>query len=178
LTHDPSSNELYLLTPKRIRGVIDGVNIIQVACGDAHSMALAQNGVVYGWGYTSNGQLGIGVTSDNWTPQSPYPLQVKEPVVIEKLAHTKITDIFAGSLFSLFLNDKKELFGCGLNDYNQLGLEKTIPKFQNNNLDNYRQIASNKTNECAVPKKIDCFTSMPILNVTCGEDHSLAVTFS
>ena len=44
------------------------------------------------------------------------------------------------SLFLLFLNDKKELFGCGLNDYNQLGLEKNITRI-NNNLDHLRHVA-------------------------------------
>jgi alpha-tubulin suppressor-like RCC1 family protein len=175
LTHDIQNNELYLTVPKRVRGAIDGINIIQVACGDAHSLALAQNGTVYGWGYTSNGQLGLGVSSDTYTTSSQYGLQIKEPVLIEKLMNTKITDIFAGSLFSLFLNDKKELYGCGLNDYNQLGLEKVIHKYQQNQLDQYKQIQSGKNNESAVPKKIDCFTSMPILNVACGENHSLAV---
>lgn len=173
LTHDPSTNELYLMIPKRIRSTIEGVNIVQIACGDAHSLALSQHGVVYGWGYTNSGQLGLGITGDTYTPSSKYSIQVKEPTVIEKLAHAKITEIFAGSTFSLFLNDRKELYGCGLNDYNQLGIERTVTKITN--LDNFRQSSSNKTTESAIPKKIDCFTSMPILNVACGENHSLAV---
>lgn len=96
---------------------------------------------------------------------------------MERLSNVKITDIFAGSTFSLFLNDKKELYGCGLNDYNQIGLEKNVTRI-NHNLDHYRHVSSsNKTTECPVPRKIDCFTSMPILNVACGENHSLAVFY-
>ncbi len=173
LTHDASTNELYLTVPKKIKSV-EHLVMIQIACGDAHSLSLTQNGQVFGWGYTNSGQLGLGITGDNYDPSSPYSLQVKEPVVIERLANARITEIFAGSTFSLFLNDKKELYGCGLNDYNQLGLEKNIMRV-NNNLDHLRHVASNKNNESAVPKKIDCFTSMPILNVACGENHSLAV---
>lgn len=110
LNHDPKTNELYLTTPKRIRGSIDGQFVIQVACGDAHSLGLTQNGEVYGWGYTNSGQLGLGVTQDNFQPGvSKVGLQVIEPVLIEKLKPLKIVEIFAGSTFSLFMNEKKEV---------------------------------------------------------------------
>mmetsp|Transcript_24849 Transcript_24849/g.22031 ORF Transcript_24849/g.22031 Transcript_24849/m.22031 type:complete len:102 (+) Transcript_24849:2548-2853(+) len=62
LTHDQKKNELYLLIPMKVGGAIENVKIIQVACGDAHSLALSQNGQVYGWGYTNSGQLGLGVS--------------------------------------------------------------------------------------------------------------------
>ena len=174
LTHDKETNDLYLAFPKKIRGAIDGVQIVQVACGDAHSLALSKSGSVYGWGYTNSGQLGLGVTGETYDPKGPYGLQVREPALIEKLNHTKVTEIFAGSTFSLFLNDKKELFGCGLNDNNQLGIEKNVTRV--NNLDNFRNAPQAKLHESGVPRKVECFTSMPILNVACGENHSMGVS--
>jgi len=169
------NNELFLTVPKRVRGALEGVQIVQVACGDAHSLALTNKGQVYGWGYTNSGQLGLGITGDNFDPTAHATLQVKEPKLIDKINHMKTKEIFSGSTFSLFLNEKKELYGCGLNDYNQLGIEKSVTKI-NNNLENYRHASFNRTTESPIPKLIDCFTYMPILNVACGENHSLAVT--
>lgn len=43
-------------------------------------------------------------------------------------------------------------------------------------IDNYRNPASNVIfSECPVPKKVDCFQQIPVLNVSCGENHSIAV---
>jgi len=174
MIHNAGNNELYLTVPKRVRGAIEHLMIVQVACGDAHSLALSDKGQVYGWGYTNSGQLGLGITGDNFDPSANATLQVKEPKLIERLNNMRIKEIFSGSTFSLFLNEKKELYGCGLNDYNQLGIEKSVTKI-NNNLENYRHASFNRTTESPIPKLIDCFTLMPILNVACGENHSLAV---
>lgn len=110
MIHDPSTNELYLTTPKRIRGALDGQFVTQVACGDAHSLALTNLNQVYGWGYTNSGQLGLGVNQDNFEPGvSRYNLQVLEPVLIERLRAAKIVKIYAGSTFSLFMNEHQEV---------------------------------------------------------------------
>ena len=49
-----------MATPKRILGLLENVAVKQIVAGDAHSLALANNGFVYGWGYNNCGQLGIG----------------------------------------------------------------------------------------------------------------------
>jgi alpha-tubulin suppressor-like RCC1 family protein len=134
MTFDQSTNEIFLMVPKRIKGLLENVNIVQVACGDAHTLALASNGSVYGWGYTNSGQLGLGYTDENADPNLGQLLQIKYPVRIDKLGSTKIVEIYAGSTFSLFLNEKRELYATGLNDYCQLALEKNIMQITNNNV--------------------------------------------
>ena len=110
-THDAEKNELYLTVPKRVRGILDGLFVAQVACGDAHSLALTQMGHVYAWGYSHSGQLGLGVSQDNFDPEhSKYGLNVQEPALVETLTRHKIAEIFAGSTFSLFMNEKKEVW--------------------------------------------------------------------
>jgi alpha-tubulin suppressor-like RCC1 family protein len=176
-TYDAETNDVYLAIPKRIRGQLEKVFVTQVACGDAHSLALASSGAVFGWGYTNSGQLGLGISGEIYDPNQS--LQIREPTVLAKLTNIKITEIFAGSTFSLFMNDKNELYGCGLNDYNQLGLEQSVIRITTG-LDKFRspQVGSSKTLESAVPRKLDCFTSIPILRVSCGENHSLALALS
>jgi alpha-tubulin suppressor-like RCC1 family protein len=94
---------LYLTTPKRVRANLEGILIKQIACGDAHSLALAQNGKVFGWGYTNSGQLGLGITGDTLEGNPKYnSIQIREPVLIESLTALNVTKV------SLILYRNKE----------------------------------------------------------------------
>ncbi|CAH2222860.1 Hypothetical predicted protein [Pelobates cultripes] len=57
-------------TPCRI-AALQGIRVEQVVCGYAHTLALTDEGGIYGWGANSYGQLGTG----NKSNQS-YPVQV------------------------------------------------------------------------------------------------------
>uniref|UniRef100_A0A3Q3G774 Regulator of chromosome condensation (RCC1) and BTB (POZ) domain containing protein 1 n=1 Tax=Labrus bergylta TaxID=56723 RepID=A0A3Q3G774_9LABR len=46
--------------PRRVTGSMQGKTTVSITCGQTSSMALIDNGEVYGWGYNGNGQLGIG----------------------------------------------------------------------------------------------------------------------
>ena len=41
----------------------------QIACGDAHVVALTLDGAVYTWGCGEYGRLGLGSEDDHFTPQ-------------------------------------------------------------------------------------------------------------
>src|ERR1043166_6103967 len=51
--------------PSRVPGVLGA---IAVAAGSYHSLALKYDGTVLAWGENSNGQLGVGDTTDKGTP--------------------------------------------------------------------------------------------------------------
>ena len=173
LIHREQENHVYLMTPTRVRGALEYEVIVQVAGGDAHSLALSINGQVFSWGYSYYGQLGLGISSEN--NDEGGPCQVSEPVLVKKLLNVNITEVFAGATFSLFLSDRKELYGCGLNESNQLGIERNVTKI-NSQLDRFNTASATRgSSESAFPKKMDCFTSMPVLQVASGEAHSLAV---
>lgn len=48
--------------------------IEQVACGQAHILAVNSNGQLYSWGQGHYGALGFG---DTWDKRSPTELQIK-----------------------------------------------------------------------------------------------------
>ncbi|KPA18992.1 chromosome condensation regulator RCC1, partial [Candidatus Magnetomorum sp. HK-1] len=52
-------------TPVFVSGL---VNVISIAGGKSHSMALKKNGTVWTWGYNDKGQLGIGSTESKYHP--------------------------------------------------------------------------------------------------------------
>ena len=144
-------------------------NIQKISCGEAHSLALTNNGEIYSWGFGSNGQLGLGFCEDSFEPGTGLTKsRIFTPHLVKGLDEEKIMDIKCGKTFSMFINDKNELFACGVNDLNQLGINEPFSK----------EHLFNKETPCydfVIPIKIDCFLNMKVLKVSCGEGHCLAV---
>ena len=143
--------------------------IIKISCGEAHSLALNNSGIVYSWGFGSNGQLGLGFCEDSFEPGTGLTKsRIFTPEIIHSLEKEKIIDIKCGKTFSMFINDKNELYACGVNDLNQLGINEPSSKDHLNN----------KSIICfdfVIPTKVDCFLNMKVLKISCGEGHCLAV---
>ncbi|KAL7641414.1 UNVERIFIED_CONTAM: hypothetical protein RMT77_008554 [Armadillidium vulgare] len=97
-------------TPRKIIANIGGRRVIDIACGQTSSMAVMDNGEVYGWGLNSNGQLGLGNTVNQHNTCRVTALQ---GVVITKVA--------CGYSHTLALSDEGHLYAWGLNGYGQLG---------------------------------------------------------
>ena len=55
------------LTPVRV-AALQPVNIMAIAAGRSHSVALQSNGKVWAWGWNGSGQVGDGGTADRLTP--------------------------------------------------------------------------------------------------------------
>jgi alpha-tubulin suppressor-like RCC1 family protein len=63
-THTPAAMQ-YLPFPMRVPGLAD---VVSVAGGSTHSLALLRDGTVRAWGTTGSGQVGDGTTTDRKTP--------------------------------------------------------------------------------------------------------------
>ena len=88
-----SSEPLQVEDPSDATGVLR--NVVAIAGGDKHSLALIVDGTVRAWGWNDGGQLGDGTTVDN-----PYPVKVVDP------SHptgylSGVADVAAGSKHSL-----------------------------------------------------------------------------
>ncbi|XP_055059315.2 probable E3 ubiquitin-protein ligase HERC4 [Misgurnus anguillicaudatus] len=90
--------------------------VIQIACGDQHSMALTQNGQLFVWGKNSHGQLGL-----KELPESGSEI----PQHIECLDGVPVSQISAGGDHSFVLSLSGVVFGWGKNSSGQLGLGDT-----------------------------------------------------
>uniref|UniRef100_A0A7N6A510 BTB domain-containing protein n=1 Tax=Anabas testudineus TaxID=64144 RepID=A0A7N6A510_ANATE len=138
------------VSPGLITSNLQNKKVKEVACGSHHSMALTQDGEVYGWGYNGNGQLGIGNNGNQLTPcrlttlQGLCIQQVRQPpnvimsgvVVYAKenknndqyivskhdslMTHLSLT-IVSGYGHCLALTDEGLLYAWGANTYGQLG---------------------------------------------------------
>ncbi|MBF0523214.1 MAG: filamentous hemagglutinin N-terminal domain-containing protein, partial [Candidatus Omnitrophica bacterium] len=89
-------------------------NIIAIAAGYSHTLALKSDGTLYTWGDNSKGEIG-----DNTTTQRNIPVQVLGVGGIGYL--TGITAIAAGNYFSLAVGSSGTVYAWGSNSNGQLG---------------------------------------------------------
>ena len=159
-------NNFCLREPKLIKSLKD-IEIIKISSGEAHNTALSIDGKCYVWGLSSNGQLGLGFCADSF----PYgeglqKSRVFTPTILNDFdkKNDGIIKVFCGKTFTIFLNQKDELFSTGINDLNQCGIDNRF--VENINL----------CNDIVTPIKIEMFIRMKIINISCGESHVLAIT--
>jgi alpha-tubulin suppressor-like RCC1 family protein len=91
------------------RDIAAGSDVIQVAAGRTHNLAVRSDGTVTAWGLNDHGALGDGTTTDRSTP-----------VQVSGLSGV-ITQVAAGEAFSLALRSDGTVWAWGRNDRGQLG---------------------------------------------------------
>ena len=91
-------------------------NIIlkDISVGHSHSHYLDINGNVYFYGWSYNGESGMGTTSYTY-----------QPVLVTTFQNIKIKSIFSGNYFAMFIDEDDNIYSCGKNNYGQLGLNST-----------------------------------------------------
>ena len=100
--------------PSRIE-LLMGKGIISVACGQAHSLALADNGTIFAWGCNKYGQLGE-VPSDD-----PCPKPMKISYFTGSSSDKFVVEISTGGLFSAARTKSGKVFCWGANTHGELG---------------------------------------------------------
>uniref|UniRef100_A0AAQ5ZRI0 HECT domain-containing protein n=1 Tax=Amphiprion ocellaris TaxID=80972 RepID=A0AAQ5ZRI0_AMPOC len=120
--------------------------ISQVMCGNQHCIALSRDGELFTWGQNSSGQLGLGKGEPS--KLSPHPLK--------SLAGIPLAQITAGGDHSFALSLSGAVFGWGKNRAGQLGL--------------------NDKQDRAVPCHIKFLRSQKVVYISCGNEHTAALT--
>ena len=111
-----SQTESLTLVPMILtKKIPPGKKVVNIACGDQHTIVLLDDGTVYGCGTNNIGQLGIGNRN---TP--------KKTLVPMELSGKKVVNIACGYDYTIVLLDDKTVYGCGYNEDGQLGNGNTI----------------------------------------------------
>uniref|UniRef100_A0AAX7SU83 BTB domain-containing protein n=1 Tax=Astatotilapia calliptera TaxID=8154 RepID=A0AAX7SU83_ASTCA len=97
-------------TPRRVSSCLQNKIVVNIACGQLCSMAVLDNGEIYGWGYNCNGQLGLGNNGNQQTPCR-----------IAALQGVNIVQVACGYAHTLALTDEGFVYAWGANSYGQLG---------------------------------------------------------
>ncbi|KAM4845072.1 serine/threonine-protein kinase Nek8 isoform 2-T2 [Thomomys bottae] len=138
-----------------------GYEMVQVACGASHVLALSTDGELFAWGRGDGGRLGLGTTESHSCPQQvPLPPGQEAQRVV------------CGIDSSMILTVSGRALACGSNRFNKLGLDHL-----------------SQGEEPVSPQQVEealSFTPLgsapldqePLLGVDLGTAHSAAVTVS
>ncbi|XP_059219766.1 probable E3 ubiquitin-protein ligase HERC4 isoform X1 [Stomoxys calcitrans] len=140
-----------ILTPRKMAWSPPNSCVVQVSCGRWHTLFLTSSGKVYSCGSNDNGQLGHELPTKR--PRMSLPIFK----LIEELDNYIITNVSCGARHSLALSEWGQIFSWGHNDYGQLGL-------------------ANGQDLVAQPKIVRNLVSKTVLQIACGNNHSLALT--
>lgn len=128
---------------------LHGKNVVDIACGGAHSAAITASGELYTWGKGRYGRLGHG-DSEN---------QLK-PKLVEALLGNRVFDVACGSgdAQTLCITEDDNVWSWGDGDYGKLG--------------------RGGSDGCKVPLKIESLAGLGVIKVECGSQFSVALTRS
>ncbi|XP_021567716.1 E3 ISG15--protein ligase HERC5 [Carlito syrichta] len=186
----------YGMEQVRFQSILQEKNIIQITCGDYHSLALSKGGELFAWGQNQHGQLGIGrMFPSTCTPQ-----------IVEDLAGVPLVQIAAGEAHSMALSMSGNIYSWGNNEFGQLGLGHTenkdspslIEKLDNQEVEflacggshtalltqdglvftfgagKYGQLGHNSTQNELIPRLVAEFVGNRVSQIACGRSHTLA----
>ncbi|XP_066150994.1 probable E3 ubiquitin-protein ligase HERC4 isoform X3 [Euwallacea fornicatus] len=148
LGHDQPRKRPRMSLFKLVAG-LDAYNITHVACGATHSAALNQWGQVFSWGSDFHGQLGLQL-GENIQPV---------PKIVRTLASQHVVQLACGQRHTIALANNGDILAWGANNFGQLGLGVS---------------SSSET----VPKPVISLRGIPIVLITCGANHTFALSKS
>ena len=103
-----------------LNGKISGLtNIVEIASGNSHNLALSADGKVYSWGNNSYGQLGTGNTVTNYTPTLVDIKNENDTPILGE-------SVKCGEYSSSILTRDGEIYSFGYNRDNRIGIETAI----------------------------------------------------
>uniref|UniRef100_A0A8C2TBD0 Probable E3 ubiquitin-protein ligase HERC4 n=1 Tax=Coturnix japonica TaxID=93934 RepID=A0A8C2TBD0_COTJA len=121
-------------------------DIVQIACGDHHSMALSRGGNLFTWGRNNRGQLGVG---------SLDPI-ISEPRLVKGLKGIPLAQIAAGGAHSVVVSLSGAVYSWGKNDFGQLGLRHTYDRDR--------------------PSYVEALEHWKAVFISCGADHTAVLS--
>uniref|UniRef100_A0AAY4AJM2 HECT domain-containing protein n=1 Tax=Denticeps clupeoides TaxID=299321 RepID=A0AAY4AJM2_9TELE len=170
--------------------------IVQVSCGEHHSVAFTRDGDLFTWGHNCYGQLGQGREHSNSV----------SPQCVQSLKGIPLAQVSAGGNHSFALSSSGAVFGWGRNSAGQLGLgdnaDRDVPVLvENLNLKKsvqiscgaehtavltkgalvftfgsggYGQLGHNSFKDELRPRLVSELWGSEVFQIACGSNHTLA----
>ncbi|KAL8953944.1 MAG: hypothetical protein Q9222_000231 [Ikaeria aurantiellina] len=135
-------------TPTAITAFPENTVIVKLSAGDSHTLALTDDGRVFGWGTFRSNEGILGFNKDTFVQSTPTLLP----------GLSKIVDITSGSNHALALNYKGVVYTWGSGQQNQLGF----------------RMMERKRYESLNPSLLR-LRGKNIRYIACGADHSFAI---
>lgn len=135
----------FLSTPKIVKSLATK-HVVQIACGQYHTLALTNSGELYSWGSNIYGQLGLGYETE----------KVTTPTLVKSLLGIPIALLCCGANHSFVVSKSGSIFGFGKNLHGQLGTADTISK--------------------PFPTQLRTLRALNVRYISCGDDFSVFLT--
>lgn len=150
--------------------------IVDAACGQKHTLLLSKSGAVFVMGKNDCGQLGLGLEKVQ-TQTTPRPILADMGKVIK---------VACGDNFSMFLNDKGQLYTCGKPDFGCLGNGTDGKYFLGPKLTFHYEFSpilvqgwsekiAGRTGEGRGLEESQLVEDVRIVDVVCGQLHTVAI---
>ena len=94
-------------------------NVVSIACGSNHCVAITADGKAHTWGVGEQGQLGRKIIERHVYESSLKPRAINFRY---KSISSKFVKAFCGSYHTFLVLDSNHVFAFGLNNYGQLGV--------------------------------------------------------
>ena len=134
-------------------------NVVKIAAGESHALALTADGKVYAWGGGEKGQLGNGYNED-----SNYPVLVN--------GITNAVDIAAGENHSVALMADGTVYAWGSNESGQIGHQQKASSVYGTNASEHYNVPVIVT-DFGETKHLES-----IVGISAGGNHTSALTTS
>ncbi|KAJ8262179.1 hypothetical protein GJAV_G00163400 [Gymnothorax javanicus] len=131
---------------KKCLSALNARQVIQVACGDQHTIALSRDGQLFTWGKNLNGQLGLGEAA----PSSQTPKR------LFSLSGVPLAMIAAGGDHSFALSLSGTVYAWGRNNKGQLGVGDKEDRY--------------------VPSILKSLNLKGTVFISCGYEHTAALS--
>lgn len=142
------------------------IDVVAVAAGERHSLALSAKGTVFAWGDNHTGQLGLGgeyrpdpkTSTDEWdstlkAQRDPLPMDVPTTSLGRDVV---IVGVAAGARHSVMVSATGDVYTVGWGLYGQLGHEDAEDLF--------------------APRRVEHLAGITVVSVAAGSAHTACVT--
>lgn len=121
-------------------------HVVQVACGQFHTLALTNSGDLYSFGANMYGQLGLGSENE----------KVTKPTLVKSLQGIPIAHISCGANHSFILSTSGSIYGFGKNIFGQLGIGDIVSR--------------------PFPTHVKTLRNQKVRYISCGDEYSTFLT--
>lgn len=125
---------------------LDSHKVISIACGQQHTVAVTHTGVLASWGAAEFGQLGQG---------KDVGVDVLHPRIVKAPHGVRFVQVACGDAHTLALTCNGRIFSCGQGTFGALGLGSSENAY--------------------IPTIVDSLWSFGIVQISCGDNHSVAL---
>ncbi|XP_023340046.1 serine/threonine-protein kinase Nek8 [Eurytemora carolleeae] len=141
--------------PKLIEQLLS-VDVVAIGCGSEHVVVVGGQGDVYSWGRGAAGRLGLASEEDVAAPKA----------VSLNTEDIYITDVRCGGDGTMFISHDGDLYACGSNKYNKLGLDEPKTWFYDG-----------EVKQALVPTRVKQIKQR-IYDASMGNNHTICLTES